>query len=81
MRGKKAKQIRRLLEAKEPILLIAIRQEYGEKTKKMSHRSTYRAAKNLYKQGRLDDLIKATRGIRNLSTLRGVQNSIIREEV
>ena len=71
MRGKKAKQIRRLLEAKEPILLMAIRQRYGEKTKDMSYRQTYKAAKKLYKEGDLDDLITATRGIRNLSALRG----------
>lgn len=70
MRGKKAKQIRRLLAAKEPILLMTIRQEYGERTKEMSFRSTYKAAKNLYKRGLIDDLIRATRGIRDLSTLR-----------
>ena len=70
MRGKKAKQLRRLLDANEPILLMAIRQHYGEKTKGMSYRETYRAAKKLYKKGELDDLIAATRGIRDMPTLR-----------
>jgi len=71
MNGEKARHIRRLLEANETILLMAIRQRYGEKTKEMSKRDTYKAAKKLYKEGDLDDLISATRGIRNLSVLRG----------
>jgi hypothetical protein len=70
MRGKKAKQIRKLLAAKEPILLMTIRQEYGEKTKEMGLREIYHAAKRLYKRGEINDLIASTRGIRNLSTLR-----------
>jgi len=70
MRGSKARQLRRLVEANEPILLMAIRQHYGKRTEEMGHRQNYKAAKNLYKRGELDDLIRATRGIRDLPTLR-----------
>lgn len=70
MRGSKAKQLRRLVAANEPILLMTIRQHYGKRTEKMGYRENYQAAKNLYKQGELDDLIQATRGIRDLPTLR-----------
>ena len=70
MNGKKSKHIRRLLEAREPILLMTIRQHYGDRTKEMTQRQTYQAAKKLYKLGEIDDLIEATRGIRDMPTLR-----------
>jgi len=70
MNGKKVKHLRRLIAANEPILLMTIREHYGERTKEMSYRQTYQAAKKLYKKGELDDLFAATRGIRDLPTLR-----------
>ena len=70
MRGTKAKQLRRLIAAQEPILLMTIRNHYGKRTEQFGYRQTLRAAKNLYMRGELDDLIKATRGVRDLSTLR-----------
>jgi len=70
MNGEKSRHIRRLVAAKEPILLMTIRQHYGKRTEQFEYRQTYQAAKKLYKRGELDDLIKATRGIRDLPTLR-----------
>lgn len=70
MNGKKAKHIRRLVAANEPILMMTIRQHYGKETEKFGYRQILQAAKKLYKQGELDDLIAATRGIRDLPTLR-----------
>jgi len=70
MNNKTAKHLRRLVVAKEPILLMTVRQEYGNRTEQMGFRQIYQAAKKLYKKGELDDLVKATRGIRNLSALR-----------
>jgi len=70
MNGKRSKHIRRLVAAKEPILLMTIRQYYGKKTEEFEYRQTYQAAKTLYKRGKLNDLIEATRGIRDLPTLR-----------
>lgn len=70
MNGKRVKHLKRLVAANEPILLMTIRQHYGEKTKDFEYRQIVRAAKKLYKQGELDDLIAATRGIRDLPTLR-----------
>lgn len=70
MRGTRAKQLSRLVSANEPILLMTIRQHYGKRTEKMEHRQNYQAAKKLYMRGELDDLIRATRGIRDLPTLR-----------
>ena len=72
MRGTKAKQLRRLIAAQEPILLMTIRNHYGERPEKFEYRQTLKAAKNLYMKGELDDLIKATRGIRDLAKLRSV---------
>ncbi len=70
MNGKKAKHLRRLVAANEPILMMTIRQHYGKKTEEFGYRQIIQAAKNLYKRGELDDLIAATRGIRDLSALR-----------
>lgn len=70
MNQKKAKHLRRLVAANEPILLMTIRQHYGKKTETMHYRQNYQAAKKLYHAGELDDLIEATRGIRDLPTLR-----------
>jgi len=72
MRGTKAKQVKRLVAANEPILLMTIRQHYGKRTEKMGYRQNYQAAKKLYKMGELDDLIKATRGIREIPKLREI---------
>jgi hypothetical protein len=70
MNGKKAKHIRRLVAAHEPILMMTIREHYGKATEKFDYRQILKAAKKLYKQGEIDDLIEATRGIRDLPTLR-----------
>ena len=70
MNGKRVKHLRRLITAQEPILLMTIRQHYGEKTKEFGYKQILRAAKKLYMQGELNDLIAATRGIRDLPTLR-----------
>ena len=72
MRGTRAKHLHRLVAANEPILLMTIRKHYGNRTEKMEYRENYQAAKKLYKMGELDDLIKATRGIRDLSALRRI---------
>ncbi len=70
MRGTRAKHLRRLVAAKEPILLMIIRQHYGKRTETFGGRQIIQATKRLYYKGELDDLIKATRGIRDLSALR-----------
>ena len=70
MRGTRAKHLRRLVEANEPILLLTIRQHYGKKTEQFGYRQNLQAAKQLYRKGEIDDLITATRGIRDLPTLR-----------
>ena len=64
--------MKRLVAANEPILLMTIRQHYGKRTEKMGYRQNYQAAKKLYKMGELDDLIKATRGIREIPKLREI---------
>ncbi|MHA1827431.1 MAG: hypothetical protein ACTSX6_02155 [Candidatus Heimdallarchaeaceae archaeon] len=70
MRGTRIKHLKRLVAAKEPILLMTIRQHYGKRTEQFQYRQILQAAKKLYHQGELDDLISATRGIRDLPTLR-----------
>ena len=50
MRGKKAKAIRKLVKNKDPRLLIALRNVYGEETEKMNEDRIYKLAKKLFKE-------------------------------
>lgn len=49
-----AKKLRKLAYDLDPKILIAVRTQYGEKTKDMSVRKIYRAAKILYKRGLIE---------------------------
>lgn len=46
-----ARKLRKMAYDLDPKILIAVRAEYGEKTKDMSVRKIYRSAKKLYKRG------------------------------
>ena len=51
MRGKRAKQIRKLLRKPDAGLLVLINKVYGDKTKDMDYRQVYQAVKKMYKMG------------------------------
>ena len=51
MRGKRAKQIRKLLRKPDAGLLVLINKVYGDKTKTMEYRQIYQAVKKMYKMG------------------------------
>ena len=45
MNGKKAKHLRRLVAANEPILMMTIRQHYGEKNRRVWIQADYSSGK------------------------------------
>ena len=49
-----SKKLRKLAFKLDPKILIAVRTQYGEKTKDMSVKKIYKAAKILYKRGLIE---------------------------
>ena len=49
-----SKKLRKLSFNLDPKILIAVRTQYGEKTKDMSVKKIYKAAKILYKRGLIE---------------------------
>jgi len=51
MRGTVSKRLKKLLINADARILLLIHNEYGDKTKDMSHRQVYNAVKSMYKKG------------------------------
>lgn len=51
MRGKRAKDIRKLLRKPDAGLLVLINKVFGDKTKDMEYRQVYQSVKKMYKMG------------------------------
>ena len=56
MNQKKAKWLRKLVETRNPVLLLLIRNKYGEETQGMDYTQLFKKAKHLYKQGELQQV-------------------------
>jgi len=56
MNGKRAKWLNKLVTLRNPVLLTLIRNEYRERTKEMSPRGIYRAAKKLWYKGKIQEV-------------------------
>jgi hypothetical protein len=56
MNGKRAKWLNKLVALRNPVLLALIRNEYGERTKQMSPRMIYKAAKELWRKGKIQEV-------------------------
>lgn len=53
MNSKKAKWLRALVNKKNPVLLLLIRNKFGEATQGMDYNQLVKAAKKLYKSGEI----------------------------
>ena len=53
MNNKKAKWLRSLVNTKNPVLLLLIRNKFGETTQGMDYNGLYKAAKKLFKLGEI----------------------------
>lgn len=53
MNGKKAKWLKKLVNTKNPVLLLLIRNKYGEETQGMDYGQLYNITKKLYKNGEI----------------------------
>ncbi len=53
MNQKKAKWLRKLVSTRNPVLLLLIRNKYGEQTQGMDYGQLNKKAKQLYKQGEI----------------------------
>ncbi len=53
MSGNRAKWIRKLLATDDPVLLMAIRNKYGDRTNQMHKRKVYQVAKELWSRKEL----------------------------
>jgi hypothetical protein len=58
MNQKKAKWLRKLVATKNPVLLLLIRNKYGESTQGMGYVQLLRKAKYLYKKGEIQKIKK-----------------------
>ncbi len=58
MNKKAVKKVRWLLLNKTPEILLILRSNFGERTKEMETRQIYQNTKKLYKQGKLNELLK-----------------------
>jgi len=56
MNGKKAKWLRKLVSTKNAVLLLLIRNKYGESTQGMDYNQLYTKAKHLYKRGEIQKI-------------------------
>jgi hypothetical protein len=53
MNGKKSKWLKNLVSTRNPVLLLLIRNKFGEQTQGMDYVKLYSAAKKLYKNGEI----------------------------
>ena len=70
MRQTRARCIKKLVESKDPVLLMAIRNKYGEKTKEMTPAKVYKIAKEMWKKHELQHIVgwpKINKKRRNLN--------------
>jgi len=58
MNKRAVKKVRTLLIDKTAEVLIILRNDIGNRSKDLGHRQVYQHAKRLYKQGKLNELIK-----------------------
>jgi hypothetical protein len=56
MNGKKAKWLRKLVNTKNPVLLLLIRNIYGDETQGMGYGQLFKKAKYLYKIGEMQKI-------------------------
>ena len=56
MNGKKSKWLKRMVSLKNPVLLLLIRNKYGESTQGMDYHHLYKKAKYLYKKGEMQKI-------------------------
>ena len=70
MNGKKAKWLKALVRTRNPVLLLLIRNEFGEKTQGMNYDKLYKISKKLYKQGKLQK-VKGWPSVEELRKMKG----------
>jgi hypothetical protein len=56
MNQKKVKWLRKLVSIKNPVLLLLIRNKYGESTQGMDYGQLFKTAKKLYKKGEIQKI-------------------------
>jgi len=70
MNGKRAKWLNKLVTTRNPVLLLLIRNKFGEKTQGMDYGSLYNAAKRLYKRGEIQK-VKNWPTLKELKKMKG----------
>ena len=76
MNSKRSKWLNKLIALRNPVLLALIRNEYGERTKEMSPRMIYQAAKKLWYKGKIQEV----KGWPNRRDLLNLQKSLSKKE-
>jgi hypothetical protein len=70
MNGKKSKWLKALVRTRNPVLLLMVRNEFGEKTQGMNYDQLYKISKKLYKQGKIQK-VKGWPSARELRKMKG----------
>jgi hypothetical protein len=77
MNQRKSKWLRKLVATKNPVLLLLIRNEYGEATQKMTYSILTNKAKQLYKQGKFKNI----KDWPTMADLRKMKGNVVYDEV
>lgn len=70
MNGKRAKWLRGLVNTRNPVLLLLIRNKYGEQTQGMGYTELYKIAKKLYKNREIQK-VKGWPTLKELKKMKG----------
>jgi len=73
MNGKKVKWLRKLVNTRNPVLLLLIRNNFGEQTQSMTYSNLLAAAKKLYKMGE----IQKVKNWPTLQELRNIKSKVV----
>jgi len=73
MNEKKVKWLRKLVSTKNPVLLLLIRNKYGESTQGMDYGKLFKTAKKLYKKGEIQKI----KGWPTMSEMRKMKGEVL----
>jgi hypothetical protein len=77
MNGKKVKWLRKLVSTKNPVLLLLIRNKYGESTQGMDYDKLFNITKKLYKKGEIQKI----KGWPTMSQMRKMKGNVVLDEL
>ena len=77
MNQKKVKWLRKLVSTKNPVLLLLIRNKYGEWTQGMDYGQLFKTTKKLYKKGELQKI----KGWPSMSEMRKMKGEVLVDDL